>query len=210
MDRILFTNKKIEIQPVFQIQNESKKSSSDLDKETALVAEKFEFVNADLLKRYIVNKKMTVKKLIIGFSVHPKCKNNCIAGQTAEIGNNCPDTCAVRMKRTLSDDERKVILYSMIYLEKENQNLDPDVRTLLWLRASGANQYLDTFREYPIKDGGNEKWDYYTALSKSPIPPSPSISLIHADHKRLTFDCETVKKKYKMQRLLTFINNDAM
>ena len=48
-----------------------------------MVAEKFEFVNADLLKRYIINKKMTVKKLIVGFSVHPKCQNNCINGQTA-------------------------------------------------------------------------------------------------------------------------------
>ena len=72
LDRILFTNKKIEIQPVFQIQNESKKSSSDLDKETALVAEKFEFVNADLLKRYIVNKKMTVKNNMILFLLKSK------------------------------------------------------------------------------------------------------------------------------------------
>ena len=59
------------------------KKSSDQEQETALVAEKFEFVNADLLKRYIINKKMTVKKLIVGFSVHPKCQNNCINGQTA-------------------------------------------------------------------------------------------------------------------------------
>ncbi len=84
------------------------------------------------------------------------------------------------MKRTLTEDQRIVILYSMVFIDKENQNLAPDVRALLWLRASGAYQYIDTFKGYQVKDA-NLEWDYYTALSKSPIPPSPSISLIHAD-----------------------------
>ena len=79
-----------------------------------------EFMNADSLKKYIVKSNMTVKKLLVGFSIHPKCQNNCIGGHIAEIGKSCQDTCAPLMKRTLSDDERKVILYSMIYLEKEN------------------------------------------------------------------------------------------
>ena len=83
------------------------------------------------------------------------------------------------------------------------------MRALLWLRASGAYQYIDTFKGYQVKDA-NLEWDYYTALSKSPIPPSPSISLIHADQRRLVFDMETVKKKHKLQKLLKFITNESM
>ena len=101
------------------------------------------------------------------------------------------------------------ILYSMVFIDKENQNLEPDVRTLLWLRASGAYQYIDTFKGYKVKDSDIET-DYYSALKKSPIPPSPSISLIYADMKRLQFDIDTVKKKHQQQRYLNFINNELM
>ena len=54
------------------------------------------------------------------------------------------------------------------------------------------------------------EWNYYEAISKSPIPPSPSISLIYADQRRLQFDIETVKKKHKLQKLLNFVTNDSM
>ena len=101
------------------------------------------------------------------------------------------------------------ILYSMVFIDKENQNLEPDVRTLLWLRASGAYQYIDTFKGYKVKDSDIEM-DYYSALKKSPIPPSPSISLIYADMKRLQFDIDTVKKNHQQQRYLNFINNELM
>ena len=113
------------------------------------------------------------------------------------------------MKRSLTEDQRMAILYSMVFIDKENQNLEPDVRTLLWLRASGAYQYIDTFKGYKVKDSDIEM-DYYSALKKSPIPPSPSISLIYADMKRLQFDIDTVKKKHQQQRYLNFINNELM
>ena len=102
-----------------------------------------------------------------------------------------------------------MLLYSMVFIDKENQNLDPDVRALLWLRASGAYQYMDTFKNYPVKDA-NMTWDYYTALSKSPIPPSPSISLIHADQRRLVFDMDTVLKKHNLKGYNDIITNESM
>ena len=36
----------------------------------------------------------------------------------------------------------------MIYIDQENQNLHPDVREHLWLRASGAAQVIKTYDYY--------------------------------------------------------------
>ena len=47
----------------------------------------------------------------------------------------------------MSQAERTVILYSMIYVEREN--LHPDVREHLWMRASGAHQFMKSCTEYP-------------------------------------------------------------
>ena len=169
------------------------------------------FINADQLKKWITTEEMTVKKLIIGFSVHKKCKNNCLGQSAANIGVNCPDTCQKRMKKTLNENQRRTILYSMIYLDNaENRTIHPDVRTLFWMRASGAAQYMDTYSDYLSTDSG-KKYSYYEALKEfQPLPPSPSVSLIYADQKRLEFDLKTPKRKKAYQKMLNFITPETM
>ena len=75
-----------------------------------------------------------------------------------------------------------MILFSMLYVpnvdsngRKLDDNLHPDTREQLWLRASGAPQLMKTYAGY------QNKKDYYTALEESPCPPNPSIGTIKAD-----------------------------
>lgn len=81
-------------------------------------------------------------------------------------------------------------------------NLDPDVRTHLWLRASGAAQYVDSNEGYEIEGTGRQQqWDYYTALQNSPIYPNNSISTIRADQDRIKFDLEVTKQRDNIKML---------
>ena len=64
------------------------------------------------------------------------------------FGNDCEARCSLNSETTLSQAQRHVILYSMIYIEHENKNLHPDVREHLWLRASGATQLRKTYEDY--------------------------------------------------------------
>ena len=77
-----------------------------------------------------------------------------------------------------------MILYSMIYVEREP--LHPDVREMLWVRASGAGQFKASYKGYP---GGS----YYEMLEKTPCTPNPSVSTIRADQPRIFFDLNTPK-----------------
>lgn len=88
-----------------------------------------------------------------------------------------------------------MILFSMLYVpnvdssgRKLDDNLHPDTREQLWLRASGAPQLMKTYAGY------QNKKDYYTALEESPCPPNPSIGTIKADQTRIAFDLEYTEK----------------
>jgi len=69
----------------------------------------------------------------------------------------------------------------MLYVP--NYNTHPDVREHLWLRASGASQYTESYDNYRHKtsSSGYKKTDYYSGLEASPSPPNPSVGTIKAD-----------------------------
>jgi len=67
----------------------------------------------------------------------------------------------------------------MIYVEREN--LHPDVREHLWMRASGAHQFMKSYTNYPSRTNQEKGSDYYQALEDSPCPPNPSVGTIKAD-----------------------------
>ena len=66
--------------------------------------------------------------------------------------------------------------------------MHPDVRELLWLRASGATQLRETYRGYHTNVESTDQKDYYTVLKESPCPPNPSVGAIKVDQKRIYFD----------------------
>ena len=80
----------------------------------------------------------------------------------------------------------------MLYVDLSKQNLQPDVREHLWLRASGASQLLKTYDDYVIDPDDLEAKtiDYYTALKEAPTVPNPSIKLINTTLKDIDFDLE--------------------
>ena len=54
-----------------------------------------------------------------------------------------------------------MILFSLLFLdEKSNNMLDSTVRSTLWLKASGASQYIDTFSNYEVQ-GEQLKLNYF-------------------------------------------------
>ena len=82
--------------------------------------------------------------------MHPECKNPDECAQK-DIQNRCKEKCQKQAKKTLNSYERKQILFSLLYLEhKHNENLDSTVRSVLWLKASGASQYIETFSNYEV------------------------------------------------------------
>ena len=86
----------------------------------------------------------------------------------------------------------------MIYIDKENQNLHPDVREHLWMRSSGAAQVMKTYDGYVT---GNDTKNYYSILEESPIPPNPSVGTIKADQTRISFDLEVTGKSQFVQKI---------
>ena len=62
------------------------------------------------------------------------CVNQCCELKIEEFGENCRAKCSVNAQRSLTQIERHVILYSMVYVSSKNtrgepiQNMDPNVR----------------------------------------------------------------------------------
>lgn len=81
-----------------------------------------------------------------------------------------------------------------MYLEvPENEMLDSTVRSVLWLKASGASQYIETFSNYEVQ-GETPKLNYFQCL-KELVPgiPNPSIATINYDTNRMQFDLDTIE-----------------
>ena len=83
----------------------------------------------------------------------------------------------------LSEGERQLILYSMLYVQ--DTNIHPDVREHLWMRASGAAQLQETYSGYKSSDG--KTVDYYETLLLSPTPAHVSQIDIDRDKDRFHF-----------------------
>ena len=83
----------------------------------------------------------------------------------------------------------------MLYVEdKTNKELDSGVRSLLWLKASGASQYIETFANYEVQ-GETPKLNYFQCLKDLvPVIPNPSIATIIYDTHRMKFDIDTIEK----------------
>ena len=88
-----------------------------------------------------------------------------------------------------------MILFSLLFLdEKSNNMLDSTVRSTLWLKASGASQYIDTFSNYEVQ-GEQLRLNYFQCLKDLvPVIPNPSIATILYDKHRMKFDIETIEK----------------
>lgn len=68
----------------------------------------------------------------------------------------------------------------MIYVERDD--LDPDTREHLWLRAAGATQFKTSYEGYKTDARSTGTGiDYYKALEDSPITPNSSVGTIKAD-----------------------------
>jgi len=78
---------------------------------------------------------MTIDKLLKTFAYDDGCDEGCFYKTLTTFGQ-CKAKCKQNSERALSETERTVILYSMIYVERKD--LHPDVREHLWLRASGS------------------------------------------------------------------------
>ena len=80
---------------------------------------------------------MKLDKLLKALSMDKYCIRKCAVREMRHFGDReCAHNCKSNSERTLSSAERIVILYSMIYVERES--LHPDIREHLWMRASGA------------------------------------------------------------------------
>lgn len=100
----------------------------------------FTFEQAGLLQQFLQNYRMKLDKLLKAFSMDENCQNKCATKDMKHFGmqaQGCQARCKLNMERVLTQAERTVILYSMIYVEREN--LHPDVREHLWMRSSGAH-----------------------------------------------------------------------
>lgn len=127
------------------------------------------------------------------------CDQKCSERKIHEIGTlPCQARCKLNVEKALSQSERTVILYSMVYVEREN--LHPDVREQLWLRASGAAQLMKSYEGYPTSEQTQSKKDYYSALEESPCPPNTSVGTIKADQSRIFFDTDVIKQSYKWEK----------
>lgn len=124
---------------------------------------------------------MSIEKCLKTIAMDPNCVNKCTSRYITDFGlNPCKAKCKARSKRTLTETERQIILYSMMYFDDENKNTHPDVREHLWLRASGAHQLMDSYNAQ-VKPVNGKPVDYYTALESSPTAPNPSVCTIKAD-----------------------------
>jgi len=148
----------------------------------------FYIEEADNQRAFVIINKLTVEMLLRRMSVVEECKSGCLEGDFIKMGRNCKAGCEKRRQQALSDEERTLIVFSLLYVDlPANKNLHPDVRALLWLRASGASQYIATFDGYPSRDKPGTKSDYYKALKNSVTPVNPSVVVIENDKSRRTF-----------------------
>ena len=91
---------------------------------------------------------MKLDKLLKALSMDEECKQECASKEMKDFGKReCQARCRLNSERSLSQAERMMILYSMIYVERED--LHPDVREHLWMRASGAHQMMKSYANYP-------------------------------------------------------------
>ena len=88
----------------------------------------------------------------------------------------------------------------MLYVD--NYNMHADVREHLWMRSSGAAQFMESYSSYAAEELSTSNTDYYSALMKAPIPPNPSVGTIRADQGRISFDLEVTKSKKLVQERL--------
>ena len=147
---------------------------------------------------------MKLDRLLKAMSMDEECKNECANKEMKNFGDrDCEARCKANSERTLTSAERMVILYAMIYVEREN--LHPDVREHLWLRASGASQFMKSYQNYPSRTNPERGTDYYLSLEDAPCPPNSSVGTIKADQSRITFDLEVTKlsKNVRMPEQLT-------
>ena len=67
------------------------------------------------------------------------------------------------------------------------------MRSVLWLKASGASQYIETFSNYEVQ-GETPKLNYFQCLKELvPVVPNPSLTAILYDTHRMKFDIETIE-----------------
>ena len=157
---------------------------------------------------------MNVERILKTISMDPSCNARCNAKQIYDFGRNCDRQCRKNMQKTLTPSERQVIIMSMMYCKAlktsdlltyksdkfrseidggssdPNARLHPDLREILWLRASGSYQLMLTYDSYPNKKRPADKKDYFTALLESPNVPNPSTSKILADKNKIRFDMD--------------------
>ena len=144
----------------------------------------FEFGCSADLKLFLQQYKMNIEKCLKSMAMEESCQAECSERPIYEFGGpGCSSRCALNAETALSQSERHVILYSMIYVDFENKNLHPNVREHLWSRASGATQLMKTYEGYPVDANAPEgmRKDYYTALTEAPNPPNSSVGTIKAD-----------------------------
>ena len=100
------------------------------------------------LKNFLITYEMTIEKCLKSMAMDPDCNVGCSEIEFIDDfgGKGCKSKCKKNSLRALSETERHVILYSMLYVP--NYNTHPDVREHLWMRASGASQYIDSYDEY--------------------------------------------------------------
>ena len=147
---------------------------------------------------------MSIEKCLKSMAMDASCKGWCSERPIEDFGTqDCTAHCGLNAETVLTQAERHVILYSMIYVEYGNLNLHPDVREHLWSRSSGATQLMKSYEDYPIDNSsaGNKKKDYYTALAESPHPPNSSVGTIKADQTRIAFDLDVTAKSHHMKKI---------
>ena len=67
------------------------------------------------------------------------------------------------------------------------------VRQLLWLKASGASQHIDTFSNYELEDE-TKKFNYFHILKDLvPLNPNPSIDAIIRQANVISVDLERIE-----------------
>ena len=153
---------------------------------------------------------MSIEKCLKSMAMDAQCKGWCSERPIEDFGvQDCTTYCGINAETVLTQAERHVILYSMIYVEYGNLNLHPDVREHLWSRSSGATQLMKSYEDYPLDaaagaaatSSGNQKKDYYTALAESPHPPNSSVGTIKADQTRIAFDLDVTAKSHHLKKI---------
>ena len=140
----------------------------------------YTFKESGLLQIFLMNYKLRIDDCLKAFSMDPRCTKGCFTKPIFEFGQHCSAKCSKNAERSLTQTERTVILFSMIYVERDD--LDPDTREHLWQRASGAHQFKTSYEGYQTDvNSTGAGIDYYQALEKAPVTPNSSVGTIKAD-----------------------------